>query len=141
MLPGRKPEYLKQEPCRWPFFNCKGIIAGVPFFDEVFRQLDCTYDRSLVALPYRASDSRSANPEWSSVEWQVNEGGPLIPITHCATVKGPVRKILLGERVALNILARCSGIATKYSPSPSPFSSIFLYFVPAQSMVNLSLRF
>ena len=32
---------------------------------------------------------------------------------HCATVRGPIRKILLGERVALNILARCSGIASK----------------------------
>lgn len=30
-----------------------------------------------------------------------------------ATVRGPVRCLLLGERVALNILARCSGIATK----------------------------
>ena len=28
-------------------------------------------------------------------------------------MRGPIRKILLGERVALNILARCSGIATK----------------------------
>ena len=28
-----------------------------------------------------------------------------------------MRKLLLGERVALNILARCSGIATKYVPS------------------------
>ncbi len=28
-------------------------------------------------------------------------------------MRGPVRKILLGERVALNTLARCSGIATK----------------------------
>jgi nicotinate-nucleotide pyrophosphorylase (carboxylating) len=28
-------------------------------------------------------------------------------------VRGPIRKILLGERVALNILARCSGIASK----------------------------
>jgi nicotinate-nucleotide pyrophosphorylase (carboxylating) len=28
-------------------------------------------------------------------------------------VRGPVRNILLGERVALNTLARCSGIATK----------------------------
>ncbi|PVI03287.1 nicotinate-nucleotide diphosphorylase [Periconia macrospinosa] len=35
------------------------------------------------------------------------------PITHCATVRGPVRNLLLGERVALNTLARCSGIATK----------------------------
>ena len=22
---------------------CKGVLAGVPFFDEVFRQLDCVY--------------------------------------------------------------------------------------------------
>jgi hypothetical protein len=22
---------------------CQGILAGVPFFDEVFRQLDCRY--------------------------------------------------------------------------------------------------
>lgn len=48
-----------------------------------------------------------------SVEWHINEGQSFAPITHCATVRGPVRKILLGERVALNTLARCSGIATK----------------------------
>ena len=35
------------------------------------------------------------------------------PIKHVATVKGKARHLLLGERVALNILARCSGIATK----------------------------
>ncbi|KAJ5280675.1 hypothetical protein N7478_006047 [Penicillium angulare] len=69
----------------------KGIIAGAPFVDEVFSQLGCT------------------------IEWHIKEGQPLSldPIHHCATVRGPVRKILLGERVALNILARCSGIATK----------------------------
>jgi nicotinate-nucleotide pyrophosphorylase (carboxylating) len=67
----------------------EGIVAGVPFFDEVFRQLDCT------------------------VEWHVKEGEPFQPIKHCATVRGPVRNLLLGERVALNTLARCSGIATK----------------------------
>ncbi|KAL9076360.1 MAG: hypothetical protein Q9161_001076 [Pseudevernia consocians] len=66
-----------------------GMVAGVPFFDEVFRQLDCT------------------------VEWHISEGRSFTPITHCATIRGPVRKILLGERVALNTLARCSGIATK----------------------------
>ncbi|CEL06659.1 Putative Nicotinate-nucleotide pyrophosphorylase [carboxylating] [Aspergillus calidoustus] len=71
----------------------EGIIAGVPFFDEVFSQLGC------------------------SVEWHHPEGAPLPPSqkTHVATVRGPVRKILLGERVALNILARCSGIASKTS--------------------------
>ncbi|KAL9611831.1 MAG: hypothetical protein Q9167_003558 [Letrouitia subvulpina] len=65
-----------------------GMLAGVPFFDEVFRQLDCT------------------------VEWHIAEGETFESIKHCATVRGPVRKLLLGERVALNTLARCSGIAT-----------------------------
>ncbi|GAM43609.1 hypothetical protein TCE0_060r18554 [Talaromyces pinophilus] len=68
-----------------------GVVAGVPFFNEVFSQLGCT------------------------VEWHVSEGESITPIKQCATVRGPVRKILLGERVALNILARCSGIATKTS--------------------------
>ncbi|KAL8771720.1 MAG: hypothetical protein Q9209_002911 [Squamulea sp. 1 TL-2023] len=67
----------------------QGMLAGVPFFDEVFRQLDCT------------------------VEWHISEGEVFEPIKHCATVRGPINKILLGERVALNTLARCSGIATK----------------------------
>lgn len=31
-----------------------------------------------------------------------------------AHVRGPTRHLLLGERVALNTLARCSGIATAY---------------------------
>jgi nicotinate-nucleotide pyrophosphorylase (carboxylating) len=67
----------------------RGILAGVPFFNEVFAQLDCT------------------------VEWHVQEGESFEPVKHVATVRGPVRKLLLGERVALNALARCSGIATK----------------------------
>lgn len=54
-----------------------------------------------------------ANRTSIRVEWHICEGESFTPITHCATVNGPVRKILLGERVALNTLARCSGIATK----------------------------
>ncbi len=42
------------------------------------------------------------------------EGEMFEPVKHVATVRGPMRKILLGERVALNLLARCSGIATRY---------------------------
>ncbi|KAG9792255.1 nicotinate-nucleotide pyrophosphorylase, partial [Aureobasidium melanogenum] len=75
---------------------CKsaGVLAGIPFFDEVFRQLDCT------------------------VEWHYPEGSYLDPAgsngkIKVATVRGPTRKLLLGERVALNTLARCSGVATK----------------------------
>lgn len=69
----------------------QGILAGVPFFDEVFKQLDCT------------------------VEWLVKEGDEVGKEKKqvCAVVKGSVRKLLLGERVALNTLSRCSGVATK----------------------------
>lgn len=31
-----------------------------------------------------------------------------------ATITGPARNVLLKERIALNTLARCSGIAIKY---------------------------
>ncbi|RTE82830.1 hypothetical protein BHE90_002599 [Fusarium euwallaceae] len=69
-----------------------GVIAGRPFFDEVFTQCGCT------------------------VEWHADEA-TAVDLSNgkhrVATVKGPVRGILLGERVALNTLARCSGIATK----------------------------
>jgi nicotinate-nucleotide pyrophosphorylase (carboxylating) len=47
------------------------------------------------------------------VEWHVKEGDIFEPVKHVATVKGKARHLLLGERVALNMLARCSGIATK----------------------------
>ncbi|KAH7634294.1 putative nicotinate-nucleotide pyrophosphorylase [Sordaria sp. MPI-SDFR-AT-0083] len=70
----------------------QGILAGVPFFDEVFKQCGCT------------------------VEWHATEGCHVE--THggkkaLATVSGPARGLLEGERVALNILARCSGVATQ----------------------------
>lgn len=71
-----------------------GVIAGRPFFDEVFTQCGCT------------------------VEWHADEGAEVDTSSQggkmkVATVKGPVRGILLGERVALNTLARCSGIASR----------------------------
>lgn len=43
----------------------------------------------------------------------MKEGEVFEPIKKVATVRGPARRLLLGERVALNLLARCSGIATK----------------------------
>lgn len=71
-----------------------GVIAGRPFFDEVFTQCGCT------------------------VEWHADEGSDVDTSAEggkmrVATVRGPVRGILLGERVALNTLARCSGIASQ----------------------------
>ncbi|GAA5840128.1 hypothetical protein JCM9279_002285 [Rhodotorula babjevae] len=72
----------------------EGVLAGVPFVDEIFAQLGCT------------------------VEWHLAEGAavsptPESPKIKVATVKGPARCLLLGERVALNTMARCSGIAAK----------------------------
>lgn len=77
-----------------------GMVAGRPFVDTVFQQLDC------------------------QVTWHVKEG-VYIDTTTCAaatnanqkkllvaTVKGPVHKLLQGERTALNTLSRCSGVAS-----------------------------
>ncbi|RUS26738.1 nicotinate-nucleotide diphosphorylase [Jimgerdemannia flammicorona] len=67
----------------------EGVLAGVPFFDEVFKQLDCR------------------------VEWHISEGTHFTPIKKVAHVYGKARNLLLGERVALNLISRCSGIAYK----------------------------
>ena len=70
---------------------CKsaGVLCGVPFFDAVFHELGC------------------------SVEWNYVEGGNVAPICEVARVSGPANRILQGERTALNVLTRASGIATQ----------------------------
>ena len=65
------------------------VLAGSPFVTEIFAQLDC------------------------EVEWHTEEGDTFEPVKHVATVRGKARHLLIGERVAVNLLARCSGIATK----------------------------
>ncbi|XP_076452553.1 nicotinate-nucleotide pyrophosphorylase [carboxylating]-like [Babylonia areolata] len=65
-----------------------GVLAGCPFVNAVFKELDC------------------------QVEWIEKEGSWIEPITTVAKVSGKVRHLLLGERVALNCLCRASGIAT-----------------------------
>ncbi|XP_048842912.1 nicotinate-nucleotide pyrophosphorylase [carboxylating]-like [Brienomyrus brachyistius] len=67
------------------------VLAGCPFFNAVFAELDCT------------------------VDWLHPEGQILGPdtVTQTAVVTGPARCILLGERSALNCLARTSGIASR----------------------------
>ncbi|SNX86171.1 probable BNA6 - nicotinate-nucleotide diphosphorylase (carboxylating) [Melanopsichium pennsylvanicum] len=79
------------------FCKSEGILAGVPFFNEVFTQLDCKVEWNYTEGQFLTSPPGSG------------AGKLKIPV---ATVTGPSRKILLGERVALNTLARCSGIAT-----------------------------
>lgn len=65
------------------------------------------------------------------VEWLFPEGSHLDPIGHSqknasgkirmpvARVTGPANKLLLGERPALNMIARASGVATRYIPALS----------------------
>ncbi|KAM9363271.1 nicotinate-nucleotide pyrophosphorylase [carboxylating]-like [Symphorus nematophorus] len=69
------------------------VLAGSPFFTAVFTEVGCT------------------------VDWIYQEGAEIGPgaITLTAVVRGPARCLLLGERPALNCLARASGIATRCS--------------------------
>eukprot|EP00049_Salpingoeca_infusionum_P023677 m.13382 g.13382 ORF g.13382 m.13382 type:complete len:295 (+) comp5937_c1_seq1:153-1037(+) len=79
----------------WLLCKADGVLSGCQFFDAVFEHVGCT------------------------VEWHAVEGKHLKPSDtesgkmHIATVKGTARNLLLGERTALNILARASGIATR----------------------------
>ncbi|RDA95340.1 hypothetical protein CP533_3457 [Ophiocordyceps camponoti-saundersi (nom. inval.)] len=73
----------------------RGILAGRPFVDEIFLQCGCGE---------------------TQIEWNFEEGA-LLPYEGgkplaVATIRGPARCLLLAERIALNTLARCSGIAT-----------------------------
>ncbi|XP_019484178.1 PREDICTED: nicotinate-nucleotide pyrophosphorylase [carboxylating] isoform X2 [Hipposideros armiger] len=65
-----------------------GVLAGRPFFDAIFAQANC------------------------QVSWFLPEGSKLEPVAKVAEVRGPAHCLLLGERVALNTLARCSGVAS-----------------------------
>lgn len=69
---------------------CKkdGVISGFPFINEVFKELNC------------------------EISWLVNEGDRILAPYTVANVSGPARNMFLGERLALNILSRASGVAT-----------------------------
>lgn len=69
---------------------CKspGVLCGVPFVEMIFSELGCT------------------------VEWKFSEGDELSPICQVARVRGPANKLLQGERTALNVLTRASGVAS-----------------------------
>ncbi|ORX88841.1 nicotinate-nucleotide pyrophosphorylase [Basidiobolus meristosporus CBS 931.73] len=69
--------------------KAEGVLAGRPFFDEIFRHFECR------------------------VEWLIQEGEEFQPIKEVARVYGKARNILMGERLGLNLIARCSGVATR----------------------------
>ena len=67
-----------------------GVIAGIAAATEVFRQVD-------------------ANVQCS---WEIADGQACVEGTTLGRLHGPTRSLLGGERLALNILSHCSGIAT-----------------------------
>ena len=68
----------------------RGVIAGRPWFDEVFRQVDAAV----------------------TVTWHVGEGERVEPETRLCDLQGPARSLFTGERTALNFLQLLSGVAT-----------------------------
>ncbi|MAT14368.1 MAG: nicotinate-nucleotide diphosphorylase (carboxylating) [Planctomyces sp.] len=68
----------------------EGVLAGMPIAAAVFREMD------------------------EKVEWKplLDDGSPLIAGSVVATVAGPLRTLLTGERTALNFLTLLSGVAT-----------------------------
>jgi nicotinate-nucleotide pyrophosphorylase (carboxylating) len=67
-----------------------GVVAGLPLVRQVFARLD---DRV-------------------GIDEVAHDGDAVAPGTVLARVLGPARALLAGERVALNFVARLSGIAT-----------------------------
>ncbi len=65
-----------------------GVLAGIPHVVEIFQRLSCRFDAHM------------------------NDGSYIEPQQEVGVVSGPVRGILAGERLALNLLGRMSGIAT-----------------------------
>lgn len=70
--------------------KAEGILCGGPVFERAFK---------------------SASPR-ISVLWKAKEGSRVRPGRTVATIEGPYRALLEGERVALNFIQRLSGIAT-----------------------------
>jgi len=71
----------------------EGVLAGVPFADFVFEYCGLTV-------------------EWLRPEGHYITKEEATAKTPIAKVSGPTRKLLIAERTALNILSRCSGVAT-----------------------------
>ena len=71
----------------------EGVIAGLPFATAVFEELGCSV-------------------EWLRAEGDVISAEQAAAKEPVGRVTGPARMLLLGERTALNCMARASGVAS-----------------------------
>ncbi len=69
----------------------EGIVAGLAVVSTLFGSIDSEL----------------------TVEWNVQDGDRVEPGNRFGTISGNARAILIGERLALNVLQRMSGIATE----------------------------
>jgi nicotinate-nucleotide pyrophosphorylase (carboxylating) len=67
-----------------------GILAGTPWVDETFKQLDSSIE----------------------VNWKIADGETILPNAILCQLKGKARALLMGERTALNFLQTLSATAT-----------------------------
>jgi len=74
----------------WLICREEAVLAGRPWFDEVFRQLDETIE----------------------IQWRHEDGDALAADERVCRLRGPAAPILSGERTALNFLQTLSGVAT-----------------------------
>lgn len=70
--------------------RAEGVVAGTALVDEVYRQVDPDVE----------------------LRWHFHDGDSVEPGSEIGEVIGPLQPVLTGERVALNFLCHCSGIAT-----------------------------
>eukprot|EP01132_Coremiostelium_polycephalum_P005707 gene5707-7101_t len=73
----------------------KGVFSGTPFFLEIFKQLNCEVELFI-------KDGDEFDPA-------KNDGKPVV----LGRVAGPVKNILIGERLSLNIVSRSCAITTR----------------------------
>ena len=67
------------------------MIVGIPYADEVFKQVDSRVH----------------------IDWHATEGDWVDANTKLATLQGPARALLTGERTALNFIQMLSAVATR----------------------------
>jgi len=79
-----------------------GILSGVVLVDRVYR-----------ALVARDAHNGGSTTEPVSTNFLLADGDELLPGNHIASIAGPVRVLLSGERIVLNFLIHLSGIATR----------------------------
>lgn len=83
----------------------------VPATARARTQINVRQDGRIAGLPMALDTFRLVSPE-IRVEVRHGDGSDVSAGTVIAVVEGPARAVLTGERVALNILQRLSGIAT-----------------------------